>query len=74
MRVILTFTLPREHEEHRAAIHGLSYHEAICDLRIWLRDQVKYNDLSNEEAEVYERVRQVLTDALADNGVLEDFS
>ena len=73
MRAILAFSLPKEEEAHRQALHGQDYHSVIADHREWFRTQLKYADLGDETRAVLEAGWQELLDSLSAYHVTDDF-
>ena len=72
MRVRLTFDLPEEADEHRAALEGAATREVLRDLAEWLRAKVKYEDHSPEQNFAYQDVREQLFTFLEDEGISLD--
>ena len=69
MKVRLTFDLPEEADEHRAALEGAASRMVLRDLAEWLRAKVKYEDHSAEKDEAYQDVREQLFAYLEDAGI-----
>jgi hypothetical protein len=60
----------REHaSELYFAEKGRSWYCALWDLYKWLRDKLEYGDLGDAEHDVYQAVRDMLHEAMADNSV-----
>jgi hypothetical protein len=57
MKVELSFNLPEEEEEFRAAINGQKLRWITYHFDEWLRNQIKYEDLSDEQYETYQKCR-----------------
>lgn len=62
-KAILKFTLPEEHEEHGAAVHGMDFYLCLYDLDQWLRNEEKYKDIDTIRiGEVRDKVREIMSD------------
>jgi hypothetical protein len=57
MKVELSFNLPEEEEEFRAAINGQKLRWITYHFDEWLRNQIKYQDLTDEEYKTYQKCR-----------------
>jgi len=60
MKVILEFDLPEEESEFRAAINGKHLKSITYDYDEKLRRIIKYNDLSDDEYQTYQKCRDML--------------
>lgn len=59
-KAILEFNLPEESEEHSNALNGSSYRYNIKDFDNWLRNKLKYENLSEQESKLFQEVRDKL--------------
>lgn len=50
MKGILTFNLPEEDQEHRAAINAPQVLVDLRDFDTWMRNRLKYDELHEEQA------------------------
>lgn len=66
MKVTLEFTLPDEQEELNTALDANKYAIALHDIYTNLRSIWKYEELSETEAKLIDRVRQIYADATVD--------
>jgi hypothetical protein len=57
MKVELSFNLPKEEEDFRAAINGQKLRSITYDFDQWLRNQIKYEDLTDEEYQTLQKCR-----------------
>ncbi len=57
MKVELSFNLPEEEEDFRAAINGQKLRSITYDFDQWLRNQIKYEDLTDEEYQNLQKCR-----------------
>lgn len=64
MRAILTFNLPRDHDEFYFATHGEDWHYIATELEVWLRDKIKYDNRDG-----FQEVRDELHNLMRDNNV-----
>ena len=60
MKVILEFDLPEEESDFRAAINGKNLKSITYDYDEKLRRIIKYNDLSDDEYQTYQKCRDML--------------
>lgn len=61
-KVILEFSLPEEQAEYDLAYNGARLNVVIEDLDNYLRNRLKYDELTEEQYQTYERVRAKLTE------------
>lgn len=70
MKAILKFNLPEDTYEFNSAVNGAKYRSSLFDLDQTLRSKIKYNEnLTHEQMEIYEEIRNLLHEVLEDNGV-----
>lgn len=60
MKATLTFTLPEENEEFEIASKAQRTKGALDEFDHYLRSKLKYEELSEEQHDVYEAVRAKL--------------
>jgi len=60
MNGTLTFNLPEEQIEFETAVNAYKYRGIISELDTFLRNKLKYSELTDEEYKVYDTVRQQL--------------
>ena len=68
MKAILEFNLPEEEAEFRQAANAGNMHCAIFEFSQYLRKKLKYEDLSEQEARIYENVKAEFL------GILEEYN
>jgi hypothetical protein len=56
----LTFTLPDERDEHYTAINAGRYRSVIYEMQMYLRNKLKYEELDEIEARVYQELREFI--------------
>lgn len=56
-KAILSFKLPEENEEYKDARLGTSYSIIINEFDTYLRNKMKYEELSPEEYQIYQNIR-----------------
>lgn len=65
MKATMTFNLPEDAVDFRLAQMGPGLHALVFDLRErYLRQEVKRDDLSQDQVDVLNRVQEWLADAL----------
>lgn len=57
MKVELSFTLPEEEAEFRAAINGQKLRWITYEFNEWLGNQIKYEDLTDEQYQTLQKCR-----------------
>jgi hypothetical protein len=57
MKVELSFTLPEEEVEFRAAINGQKLRWITYEFNEWLGNQIKYEDLTDEQYQTLQKCR-----------------
>ena len=62
MEAILKFNLPEDNNEFNSAINGSAYSSIIWELKLYLRNQLKYQDLSNDADEALEKVKEKIAE------------
>ena len=60
MKATLTFNLPEESHEFANATQGSKMRSVLWDFDQWLRAKVKYEDLTDEQYQVYQGCRDHL--------------
>lgn len=60
MKAVLEFNLPEDQDDFDTAINGWKYRSIIWDINNFLRSKLKYNELSSEQREVYDKIRTEL--------------
>ncbi len=66
MKAILEYELPQESEEYTSAYRGADYRCALWELDEYLRSNIKYTEMTDEQRGVYEAVRARLQELLLD--------
>ena len=69
MRATLEFELPEEQVEFREAVDSGKTRSVLWNFTEWLRSQLKYQDLSQAEADALERAKAHLWALLEEYGV-----
>jgi hypothetical protein len=69
MTGILKFNLPDENTEFRNAVDANKLHTIIEDVDNYIRNQLKYNDLTKEQVDTYTDVRDYLHNLLDDHNI-----
>lgn len=68
-RATLSFTLPEETDEHRAALHGQDYKSAIEEFDQFLNSTIKHAGLPVDQEAVLRDARTRLLNILDEYGV-----
>jgi hypothetical protein len=71
MKAILEFT---DEHELRQALNGGRYESIITEHLRWLRDALKYSELTTDERRGLEEARKQLWDGIQEQGVERDFA
>jgi hypothetical protein len=69
MKAKLTFNLPEDQAEFDFATQGGNMYSALWDISQELRTLWKYEELSEEEWKIVERIREKFFDILQDNDI-----
>jgi hypothetical protein len=72
MKAKLTFNLPEEQTEFDFAIQGSNMYSALWDISQELRTLWKYEQLSDEEFKIVERIRDKFYEILDENQIKLD--
>lgn len=62
MKAILEFTLPEESDEFNTARKAGSFHCILIDMDNYLRAKLKYEELDEKTADIYQEIRDKLTE------------
>lgn len=74
MKAKLEFDLPEENEEWLIHNNAYAYFRSIFEFDNYLRNALKYNvNLSEEEWEVYDKIRTELRNILIENNISSNF-
>ena len=68
----LVFNLPEEDSEFRLAINANKWYCSMWDLDQFLRSKLKYEELSEEEYQIYDAIRSKLFECLDDHSISFD--
>ena len=69
MKAKITFDLPEESHEWESALQGSKMRSTLWELDQWLREKVKYEDLNDEQYQVYQGCRDKLRTLLIENNI-----
>jgi len=69
MKAKLIFNLPEESHEWENAIRGASMHSTLWEYDQWLRSKIKYEDLTDEQYQVYQGCRDHLRTLMYENDI-----
>lgn len=69
MKVILKFNLPEENHEFANATQGSKMRSVLCEFDQWLRGKVKYEDLTDEQFQVFQGCRDHLRTLLYEENI-----
>jgi hypothetical protein len=69
MKAMLRFTLPQESEEHQLALDGWKWRIVAEEMDNFLRNKLKYEDLTEEDDEIYQSVRDELHSLIDNQGL-----
>jgi hypothetical protein len=69
MKAKLIFDLPEENHEWKNAIDGSSMRSTLWEYDQWLRSKIKYEDLDDEQYQVYQGCRDHLRTLLIENNI-----
>jgi hypothetical protein len=69
MEAILKFNLPEEREEFEMASQASKLYCVVSEFDNFLRSKIKHTDLSDEQYDIYESIRQELWNNLNDENI-----
>lgn len=72
MKAKLEYTLPEEDFEYYNAVNGIKMYSIINEIDQWLRSQVKYAELSEDEYKAYQSCRDHLRELINEEGIKLD--
>jgi hypothetical protein len=72
MKAIIEFNLPEDQAEFDFAIQGSNMYSALWDISQELRTLWKYEELSDEEFKIVERIRNKFYEILDENQIKLD--
>lgn len=71
-KAVLSFELPEEYEEFRAAQDAGEWRAVMQDLLEHIRTQIKYQNLPDAKAAAYEEFRELIWNTISDRGLKLD--
>jgi len=69
VKAILEFDLPEEECNYRTAIDGHKWKSAYNEVWNFVREKLKYHELTKGEGKAYEEIREKLIEALGDENL-----
>lgn len=69
MKATLEFNLPEDEFDYNMSINGFKWFNVTYQLDQHLRSQLKYNELTEEQARIYEELRELLREKMIEQGV-----
>jgi hypothetical protein len=69
MKAILKFDLPEENHEFLNATQGAKMRSVLWEFDQWLRSKVKYEDLNDDQYQVYQGCRDHLRTLLYEENI-----
>ncbi len=72
MEGILKFNLPDDNTEFNLAVNAFKYWNVIYEFDQQLRNKLKYDNISDEEYEIYDKMRESLHDLINENNISLD--
>jgi len=69
MKAKLIFDLPEERHEWENALQGSKMRSTLWEYDQWLRSKIKYEDLNDEQYQVYQGCRDQLRTLLIENSL-----
>lgn len=64
MKATLSFSLPDEQEEFDAALDGMEWKIVVSEISDYLRAELKYKELTDDQRDCLEQARDVLLSAI----------
>lgn len=69
MKVIFEYNRPEDNEEIELHMKTLDFYCALVDMRDYLRGKIKYEELSEKEQDVYEKVADKFFEIITDRSI-----
>jgi hypothetical protein len=69
MKAQLIFDLPKENEAWYKAVNASGMHSVLEDFDEWLRSKIKYEDLNDDQFQVYQGCRDYLRTLLYEENI-----
>ena len=69
MKAILEFNLPEDEWTHEAAVSAVDMRLTLCDLDMYCRTLVKHGDLTPEQEEVAQKIRDHLHELISERSI-----
>lgn len=66
MKAKISFSLPEEENDFYYAVNGSKFAHAIYNFDNFLRSKLKYEELTEEQAKIYEEIREKLREEIGD--------
>jgi len=70
MKAILEFNLPEDEVEFRQAVDAGNMHCVLFDFSQHLRQKLKYGNLSEQEAKIYEEIKSEFLEIMDEHNVI----
>lgn len=71
MKVIFEFNKPEDNEDLAIHMKAIEYHIVIYELDNYLREKLKYEELTEEQNKLVSEIRNKLTELRNENGINE---
>lgn len=69
MKATLKFSLPEENDDFETATNGWKYRSVLIEFDNFLRSKLKYEELTENEDRVYDKIRTELWDLLKEHNL-----
>lgn len=69
MKVNIIFNLPEDKSELLHAQRGRDYHNSITEMMLYIRQQLKYAELTKEEDDIYSKLQEKFFEILNENNI-----
>jgi len=69
MKAILEFNLPEDQDDFETSTNGWKYRSVIDDIDGFLRNKLKYETLTEEQYEAYDKVRTELWNFINEHNI-----
>ena len=68
-QAMIVFKLPEENAEYKITNKAMDTYRVLCDIKKFLRDKIKYGELTEEQYKVYDEMRTAFHEMLEDNDI-----
>jgi len=69
MKAILEFNLPEDEDYFEVARYAYSYRHALSEFSLWLREQRKYTDMTEDQNRYFRKIEDKFWELMGEEGL-----